>query len=764
MNFRLRHLISLTLVSLQTMIPLVGAASYGPHPYWDADNNVYDLGWIPLRINSGVIIGSGWIALWTGSNIGNKTLDIWGITYIYWNQFIHYLPAYEAFWIGKNSLNPLSTGVNNIGIWSGALSSNTSGFNNTSLWRSTLQDNTTGNWNTAIGTWGLYKNTTGSDNTSIGSSALSSNTNGGGNTGIGSSSLAANITWWQNTGVGWYALNTNTNGATNTSLGYWSLYDNITGNWNTAVWWNAGSDTDLFGWPILGNITWWGNTFLWYRATSYSSGYYYSSAVGAFSLVTASNTITIGAVSGINGAPSDTQVVIGSWAASSWVYRLDVQKGYINTSSGLCINGDCKSAWSEIVGWSSFWSDIGGWNIAYNSWMIGIGTSNPQSILDISGTVSVYWDRFVTYLKDGYSFWIGPNALNPLMGAAWQNNIGIGIDSLSSIDGWRHNVWLGNTTLMNLTSGRYNTALWSNNLWSTSLGWNNVGVGVWSLSSNTEWTSNVGIGMNSLYSNVLGNNNSALWYNAGYNNINWNYNLYLWYYADSDLLAPNLENATAIWPFSSVAASNTMVLGSVNGVNGATADTQVVIGSWAASNSVYRLDVQKGYINSSSWLCINGDCKSSWVPDGKNDQYLKKILIYGWERDNTIRTMSQTPKTIKTIDWELMNFSSIICPVGTIILWDFFITYTDSITNGSPSIMLKYSDNGTITLWVPANNTQQTKYKTVIHKVTGSEIVKNNTDDMTLDISVFMGNETTEYFELSRIELWIYCWEEVALP
>jgi hypothetical protein len=201
-----------------------------------------------------------------------------------------------------------------------------------------------------------------------------------------------------------------------------------------------------------------------------------------------------------------------------------------------------------------------------------------------------------------------------------------------------------------------------------------------------------------------------------------------------------------------------MVLGSVNGINGATADTQVVIGSGAASSWIYRLDVQNGYINTSSGICINGDCKSTWTPDGKNDQYLKRVLLYWGERDDTMRTTSQILKTIKTIDGDLMNFSSITCPVGTEILWDFFVTYTDSITNGwNPDIELKYSDNGAISIWLPAYNTQQTKYKTVVHKITDSIIQENNTDDMTLDISVFMGNETTEYFELSRLELWIYC-------
>ncbi len=47
----------------------------------------------------------------------------------------------------------------------------------------------------------------------------------------------------------------------------------------------------------------------------------------------------------------------------------------------------------------------------------------------------------------------------------------------------------------------------------------------------------------------------------------------------------------------------------------------------------------------------------------------------------------------------------------------------------------------------------QGKYKTVIHKVTDSSIRENNTDDVTLLMSIFMGNETTEYFELIKVEL-----------
>lgn len=64
-----------------------------------------------------------------------------------------------------------------------------------------------------------------------------------------------------------------------------------------------------------------------------------------------------------------------------------------------------------------------------------------------------------------------------------------------------------------------------------------------------------------------------------------------------------------------------MVLGSVNGVNGATADTQVVIGSGASSSGAYRLDVQRGYINTSSGYCIGGSCVTNWASLGGSSQW-----------------------------------------------------------------------------------------------------------------------------------------------
>lgn len=69
---------------------------------------------------------------------------------------------------------------------------------------------------------------------------------------------------------------------------------------------------------------------------------------------------------------------------NSPTFKLDVQSGAVNASGGLCIAGDCKTAWSQVSG-SSQWSTSGS-NISYSSGNVGIGVSSPPSFaaLDVN--------------------------------------------------------------------------------------------------------------------------------------------------------------------------------------------------------------------------------------------------------------------------------------------------------------------------------------------------------------------------------------------
>ena len=68
-------------------------------------------------------------------------------------------------------------------------------------------------------------------------------------------------------------------------------------------------------------------------------------------------------------------------------YKLDVS-GSVNASSGLCINGDCKTAWSQVGGGSSQWTTSGS-DIYFNTGNVGIGTTTPTQKLEINGAALV---------------------------------------------------------------------------------------------------------------------------------------------------------------------------------------------------------------------------------------------------------------------------------------------------------------------------------------------------------------------------------------
>lgn len=144
-------------------------------------------------------------------------------------------------------------------------------------------------------------------------------------------------------------------------------------------------------------------------------------------------------------------------------------------------------------------------------------------------------------------------------------------------------------------SGNGNTASGSNAMFNNTTGYSNVAVGVNALKLNTTKSNlvavgdsallnngngatlplhaseNTAIGSKTLISNTIGNNNTALGSNA-------------------DVAANNLTNATAIGSEAMVGCSGCMVLGSVNGVNGATSSVKVGIGT---SNPLMGLHVAK---------------------------------------------------------------------------------------------------------------------------------------------------------------------------
>jgi hypothetical protein len=90
-------------------------------------------------------------------------------------------------------------------------------------------------------------------------------------------------------------------------------------------------------------------------------------------------------------------------------------------------------------------------------------------------------------------------------------------------------------------------------------------------------------------SNSNGNANVFVGYAAGATNFHGDHLTFVGSYADVELSNLTFSNATAIGAYAEVTQSNSLVLGSIKGVNSASADTNVGIGTTAPP---YRLTVQ----------------------------------------------------------------------------------------------------------------------------------------------------------------------------
>ena len=482
---------------------------------------------------------------------------------------------------------------------------NDSGFSNVAIWEYTMRQNDSGFSNVAVWNSALRNNFDGSTNTAIGYSAMQNWWEGGWNTAIGFQALmdwdgVDNIAIGNTAGSNWDAIawDRNIYIGKDTYFGWEHMEDSI------FIGTNAGGNGT--GSITLGQSTrgWWLNSIAigWFARVSWDN----SASIGYRApWVNADNTMVLGSVNGLNGATADTQVVIGSDSAGAWnnaeIYRLDVQNGFVNSSDGFCINGDCKSDWSQI-GWSLLDAAFTGNTLRWTG--TGWSDSNSGDLLVNGITIG----KGVNSLDNNTVFGREALASNP---GDW--NTAIGTYALrSSLQNWNTAIWYA--AMYQNTYGYENTAIGHSSLANNTTGVGNISLGFYTLGMNQIGGWNVAVWNLALWYQENGNNNVAIGNVALLNNGSWSSNLGIGYRAD--VAAVDLTNASAIGANSYVATSNTMVLGSVNGLNGATTDTQVVIGSDSAgvwnNSELFRLNIQNGYINTSSGLCINGDCKSSW--------------------------------------------------------------------------------------------------------------------------------------------------------
>jgi hypothetical protein len=153
------------------------------------------------------------------------------------------------------------------------------------------------------------------------------------------------------------------------------------------------------------------------------------------------------------------------------------------------------------------------------------------------------------------------------------NTTGVG-NSFFGLNAGYSNIAGGLNSFAGFMSGYYNTTGGANSFFGAGAGF-----------SNTTGNENSFFGYNAGSFNTTGRSNIFVGNNAGVSNTTENSNSYIGSFSDG---AAGITNATAIGYQAKVTQNNSLILGSINGVNSATADTKVGIGITAPAA---RLDV-----------------------------------------------------------------------------------------------------------------------------------------------------------------------------
>jgi subtilisin-like proprotein convertase family protein len=175
------------------------------------------------------------------------------------------------------------------------------------------------------------------------------------------------------------------------------------------------------------------------------------------------------------------------------------------------------------------------------------------------------------------------------------DNVANGVNALRQNTTGINNVANGFAALQNNTTGSWNTAIGHQAALSktgtdaiTAIGGGalqnalngpNTAVGHQAGINTTNGTHNVIVGRDAFYNNTSGSNNTSVGFAALGANTTGTGNTALGYQAN--VASGALTNATAIGANALVSQSNSLVLGSINGVNGATSGTKVGIGTAA---------------------------------------------------------------------------------------------------------------------------------------------------------------------------------------
>ena len=224
-------------------------------------------------------------------------------------------------------------------------------------------------------------------------------------------------------------------------------------------------------------------------------------------------------------------------------------------------------------------------DVAINSGNLDLpGTSSPTAgVINQGGTYFIH-----TCCGNSGNVFVGNLAGN--FGTTGTLNTASGTWSLHANTTGTGNTTSGYQSLVSNTSGSYNAASGELALHSNTTGGFNTASGTAALQFNTTGSSNTALGDIALSANTTGSGNTAIGTVAGGASPNsalttGNLDTYVGAYTSSGTQL-SLTNATAIGAYAEVTANNSLVLGSINGVNGANASVNVGIGTTAPASTL----------------------------------------------------------------------------------------------------------------------------------------------------------------------------------
>lgn len=440
--------------------------------------------------------------------------------------------------IGTTNNMPLRFKVNN--QWNGQFDPNNSnyfigsnagrfntGIVNTAFGASSLPNNNSGNFNTAFGGGAMISNTTGSSNVAMGNTALANHKFGDNNVALGSNAMNGDTSGTNNTAVGAFTLFQSRNVTDNVAIGQSSLFNHKSGNNNVAI----GS------FSMFSDTTGVQSVAVGVSAMRFAGNSGFNTAVGNNSLSLAGQ----GVVN--NGLFGNFNTALGYNSAKG------IRSGFGNVVIGNeALSADSNSTANVVIG---------------NGAMSGLNSGGTQNI-----AIGYF---AMADAKGNRKTAIGVSALNNDTSAI--GNTAVGYLALSSNRRGVNNVAMGVYALQNNISGSRNTAIGDSALRVQSFSVGNA---------TNHFTNNTAIGYKALLNNqptliTDGLDNTALGSLAGQSNTTGTGNTFLG--SASNTSPGTLTNATAIGFQSQTTQSNSMVLGSINGINGATSSVNVGVGT-----------------------------------------------------------------------------------------------------------------------------------------------------------------------------------------